>query len=259
MLLDIRSSISDLQLYREEPALWLLKHHPDYLYRTGGSPATLRGHAVEHGIRTFTRFFRHGMSVDTAIRFAQRRFLREVPDAGAPELLKYEEEFTKVPDYILQACRWLIDNKLCNGYVSYQHKVEGVIEGIKLLGYTDFVFSDPDGVLHGIDIKSTDRVPSEMRDTHVEQMAFYRLITGQNWSCLYVSTKRAVAHTLTDEQYHVGLARIRSTLKSMKAALALPDWQTLFTIFPPRDLSGFRWDDQARFYASNIWSIHEDE
>ena len=253
MLLDVRTSPSDLQLFREEPALWLIKHHHDYLYRTGGSAATLRGHAVEHGLRTACRW---NMPLAGAIRHAQRLFLRNKPeglegDAHAP----YDKEFAAVPDYMTQAFDALLKRGLIKRYHSYQHKCEGIIGGLKVLGYTDFIFVDDQGEIIGIDLKTTARLPSEMKPNHIEQMAFYRFVTGVSFSCLYVTPKKSAVYTLTDAQYNYGIRKIELAAKAMQIALSLQSWDEVFTLFPPRDLEGFRWDDTARFYASNIWGF----
>lgn len=251
MLFDIRTSPSDIQLFREEPALWLLKHHPDYQYRTGGSAATLRGHAVEHAIRTACRW---EMPAPDAIRHGQRLFLRNKPaDLQGEEHLPYDKEFAALDDYIWEAYEFLQKHEFIKRYHTYQHKCENVIEGIKVLGYTDFMFADEDGQLVGFDLKTTARLPSAMRDTHVEQMAFYEITTGVRFSCLYVTPKKHAVYTITDETLLWGVARMQQTLKAMRIAVSLPSWEDLFTLFPPRDLSSFRWDEGARSHASNIW------
>jgi hypothetical protein len=252
LLFEVRTSPSDIQLFREEPALWLLKHHPDYLYRTAGSAATLRGHATEHGIRTACRW---NMPVEGAIRHAQRLFLRNKPaDLEGAQHDPYDKEFAALPDYVQQAYGALYQRGLIKRYHTFQHKCEAVIEGFKVLGYTDFMFVSEDGELLGFDLKSTARLPSEMKETHIEQQAFYEYCTGVRFSCLYATPKKSAVYTLTDDQLHIGIRRMENTLRAMRVALSLQSWEDLFTLFPPREPDGFRWDETSRYYASNIWS-----
>lgn len=255
MLFDYRASVSDLHLFREEPALWLLKHNPDYLYRTESGYAAQRGHAVEHGLRAMLRF---GLDTFNGVKLAQRDFMRRTMlDATTGELPTapdWEKELANIIGYVEQGAAgmdWAKQQfQLEPRYEAYQHQVEATIDGVRLLGYTDFLFG-----AHGIDLKSTARLPSEMRDTHIDQMAFYRHTLGVPFSCLYCSPKKWGVYTLTDEQYELGMQRLRLLVRSVKVALSQLSWDQLFDLYPPRDVSSFRWDEKSRFFASNIWKF----
>jgi len=241
LLFDYRASVSDVQLFREEPALWLLKHHPDYLYRTESGPAAERGHAVEHGMRAMLRF---GMDAATVLPLVQRDYLRRV---GGQIDGKAGDEYANLPGYMEQ-CAAVIAKFELGKYSTYQMPIKGEIEGVNFLGYADFTFGPS-----GIDLKSTGRLPSEMRDTHQEQMSFYELMTGIRFACAYVTPKKYAVYTLTDDQYAAGLQRLRALVKSIKTACTNLTWEQLFDLYPPRDPTGFRWDERSRYFANNIW------
>ncbi len=241
-LFDYRGSVSDIQLYREEPSLWILKHHPDYKYRTKSGAAAQRGLSVEHALAMSWRF---NLTLEQATLIACRSFIRARGEPMFPDDLK---EYNDIPSYV-STCFDIKKELGESKYTAFQKEVVGEIEGVPFLGFIDFQFEGYD-----IDLKTTGRCPSSMKEPHIEQMSFYQYVTGKPIMCVYSTPKKFDMFTLTEDQYTTGMNRLKSTVRSIKTALGY-DWETLFELFTPRDINGFRWDEKSRFIASNIWSI----
>lgn len=251
MLIDnYQGSISDWQLWQDEPALWIIKHSQGY--RTETNPAAARGHAVEHAGNQLLA--NPKMSVDEAIAHAQDAYIksRAVPKDADPEMwftVPEMNEWNDIPGFVAQMREALICLELPKPK-RIQNKVTGTIEGVPIRGFTDWEWDD-----RLIDLKTTRRCPVTMRFSHQEQQTFYSDSTGLPAACLYVTPKKWEHCPLTEEMQEAGRNRVEAMARGIRATLQFPSWDALVPMYPPRDLGGFRWDEKARFLASGIWSV----
>lgn len=135
---------------------------------------------------------------------------------------------------------------------SRQGFIEWRPEGLKypIVGYYDFMFED-----HGlvVDLKTSDRLPSEIKAGHARQVALY---TGGN-------LEGRLAYTTPQKHAVYGLENVaahRNTLYRMAVAceafLALSDDPQFFVSITVPDLDSFYFSPPAaRQAAWNIWQI----
>lgn len=193
-------SASSLRLYRDQPAAWVCR----YLLgiKDDGSAAMWRGNAVEAGLNHYLlgqpEFATKAMHVSFEERAAGQ----------ADEQIHKERE--ALPMFLAQA-REALKDKPPLAPKDQQKKIELELPGIEvpLIGYIDYLWPD-----HGIDLKTTWRMPSEPSAAHVEQMACYMLATGRPFHLCYVTPKKWVTHEVTqamaDEAYDRVVAAARA-------------------------------------------------
>jgi hypothetical protein len=109
---------------------------------------------------------------------------------------------------------------------------------VPLTGFTDYRWPD-----HGIDLKTTHRVPSAPDPDHVAQMSAYMMDTGLPFDLVYCSTKRWAVHKVTPEMAIEGFDRL------LDAALALRSF--LDHARDARDALSMVAPDYADFYFSD--------
>lgn len=233
-------SPSSLTLYRSDPGLWARR----YLlkWQDSAGPAAWRGSAVEAG-------FHHWMSgrcaPDAAIEKALGRFeldaLGEADDTTSKQRALIEP-MTRVA---MEAAVGL------PAAPSFQIKIEHWLDGVSvpLLMYLDFGFQDFD-----LDLKTTERIPSEPREDHLFQIGLYHAARKRPQKVLYVSAKKFALYDVTEEHAAAAVRDAVNAARALERYLSLSsDPKVLAGIFSP-STDGFRWNDSLRKMEAELWA-----
>lgn len=236
-----RLSPSQLTLYRANPCLWLGKYR--FGWREDFGPAASRGNAIEAGLN-------HALSdsvrlVDRSLPYAMERFELDAQGVADDDVQKQRELIEPMLAQAIMAC---------GGWPSgpmYQVRVEHHIEGVSvpILGYLDFEWAD-----RIVDLKTTERIPSEPRADHILQCAIYSDARKKPASLLYVSGKKFQWYELTPEQIAEGLADARRAAQAIESLCIVFDTpQKAARVMTP-NFDDFRWSDTTREAAKAVWS-----
>lgn len=142
-------------------------------------------------------------------------------------------------------------------------KVQCPIPGTNavLHGRTDFTYS-----AECVDLKTSVRVMKEANTDQLRALAFYRAATGKEQRLLYVTDRVLPEKPRKDQaplsgwiappKEHLDMAwnGLCRAVAALERADAMSDAE-LIALFPPRDMSGFRWDEPTRTKAAEIWGI----
>ena len=104
-----------------------------------------------------------------------------------------------------------------------------------------------------IDLKTTERMPSEIKIPHARQVAFY---TGDNHEgrLTYVTPKKCITYQLENvREHHDALIKMA---KAVEKFLSLSDDPMFFTSITVPDLESFYWTaPHMRALAYQYWKI----
>lgn len=225
-------SPSSLGLYRSDPGLWARK----YLlgWKDDAGPAAWRGSAVETGVAAWL----HDLPLDEAITKAHERF--ELDAQGLADDATEKQRALIQPMMVVAAEAAL---PFSSQRPALQIKIEHWIDGVSvpLLMYLDFGFRDFD-----LDLKTTERIPSEPRPEHLFQIGLYGAARKRPQKVLYVSAKKYALYDVTEEQSAAAVRDAANAALALERFLSLSsDPKVLASIFSPTT-DGFRWNDTLR-------------
>jgi hypothetical protein len=238
-----RHSPSSLNLFAASPSMFVLERVLG-LKQIVGSPAH-RGVAVEEGVThglkdpeaplqdcyhaAFTRYDTiSAMSADPR-REHYRADIPAMVKAAVTELRKYG-----VPDETQGFIEWKPD-------------------GLKLpiVGYFDYKWGE-----HGIlaDLKTTERMPSEIKIPHARQVALYASSDNIDARLVYVTPKKIEAYHLVNVREH--RQALANVAKCVENFLALSDDPQFFLSITAPDVDSFYWSNpQSRQLAFEHWGV----
>lgn len=233
-------SASSLNLWKNEPALWVLR----YLHgiKDDAGAAAKRGTAVEAGL---DHILFSEASLDEATAKALDNFALNTEGEITDEI---EKERAAIPDMLARAAEAV---KPYGKPISRQEKIEHWVDGIDvpIIGFTDYRF--PDFIL---DLKTTLRMPSEPRADHIVQMALYSDARSLPAFLLYTTPKKAHPYQVTEEQVKDGLWTLRRSALALKNILAFCQAkEQVAEMIVPRDMGTYLWNDTTRQAAANLW------
>jgi hypothetical protein len=160
-------SASSLNLWAAQPALWIMERLLGR--RTPAGIPAARGKAVEHGVHL--GLIDPAKPVEECAAEAEREFARETALSGDP---RRDEERPKIGGYVRGALAELRQYGVPD---AYQHRVEIRLDDIPIpvVGYIDWRFAQ-----HGliVDLKTAERFPSEIGNSHGRQGAVYAFAHG---------------------------------------------------------------------------------
>lgn len=138
---------------------------------------------------------------------------------------------------------------------SAQGKVVWQPEGLAapILGFYDFCW-DEHGII--VDLKTTERLPSEVKIGHARQVALYAAGGGGNLEgrLTYVTPKKRATYRLENTRDH--LAALASIARAVERFLSLSDDPEFFTSITVPDLESFYWGaPAARQKAFDVWAV----
>jgi hypothetical protein len=238
-----RHSPSSLNLFAASPAMWVLervlgKRQPV------GVPAH-RGVAVEEGVA-------FGLKNPTndpqdSINVALMKYDSITALSGDPRKARYR---ASVEVMVLRALKELLPYGIPS---ATQKFVEWRPEGLKcpIVGYLDFVWDD-----HAIltDLKTTDRMPEQVKINHARQGALYATSDNMDARITYVTPTKTATYKIENIRAHrEALYKIALTVERFVSLTNDP--KELVGLVVP-DLESFYWTNpEARQEAFNTWGI----
>jgi hypothetical protein len=235
-------SASSLNLWAAQPALWIMERLLGR--RTPPGIAAARGRAVEHGVHLGLTNVR--LSIEACIEGAEREFARETALSTDPNR---EEQRKKLAGWVRGALAELRQYGTPDGY---QEKIELRLDDVEapLIGYIDWRFSQ-----HGliVDLKTTERFPSQIGDAHGRQGAVYASSHG-NFGMRFAYAKPApgksdprqvTVYEMSADDIRRHLAALRAIALSLGRFLAISnDARELAGLIVP-DFDSFYWSEPA--------------
>jgi hypothetical protein len=235
-------SASSLNLWAAEPALWAMERLLGY--RTPLGVLAARGKAVEHGVNL--GLTRPDLSAGDCATAALAEFDREM--ALSPDERR-EVERANIPGYVANA---LAELRQYGTPTAYQHRIEIRLEDVPVpvVGYIDWLFEQ-----HGliVDLKTGERLPSAISDSHGRQGAIYARAHG-NFGMRFAYAKpvagkkdgRAIAvYEMSGDDVRLHLGALREIALRLGRFLALSnDPRELAGLLVP-DFDDFRWSNPA--------------
>jgi hypothetical protein len=235
-------SASSLNLWAAQPALWVMERLIGRRAPPGITAA--RGRAVEHGVHLGLSNPR--LLLDDCIEGAEREFIRQTALSSDP---RREEERKKLSGWVRGALAELRQYGTPDGY---QEKIEVRLDdiAIPLVGYIDWRFSD-----HGliVDLKTTERFPSHIGDSHGRQGALYASAHG-NFGMRFAYAKPAPGKTdprqvtvyeMSGDDIRRHLSALRAIVLSLGRFLAVStDARELAGLIVP-DFDSFWWSEPS--------------
>jgi hypothetical protein len=235
-------SASSLNLWAAQPALWIMERLLGR--RTPPGIPAARGKAVEHGVHLGLTNPR--LSIEECIEGAEREFIRQTALNTDP---RREDERKKLAGWVRGAIEELRQYGAPDGY---QEKIEIRLDdvAVPLIGYIDWRFSD-----HGliVDLKTTERFPSQIGDAHGRQGAAYASAHG-NFGMRFAYAKPAPGKTdkrqvtvyeMSGDDVRRHLSALRAIALSLGRFLAVSnDARELAGLIVP-DFDSFWWSDPS--------------
>lgn len=235
-------SASSLNLWAAQPALWIMERLLGR--RTPPGIPAARGRAVEHGVHLGLSNPR--LSIEECVEGAEREFIRQTALSADP---RREEERKKLAGWVRGALAELRQYGAPDGY---QEKIEVRLDdvAVPLIGYIDWRFSD-----HGliVDLKTTERFPSQIGDAHGRQGAVYASAHG-NFGMRFAYAKPAPGKTdprqvtvyeMSGDDIRRHLSALRAIALSLGRFLALSnDARELAGLIVP-DFDSFWWSEPS--------------
>ncbi|HXT26162.1 MAG TPA: PD-(D/E)XK nuclease family protein [Candidatus Eisenbacteria bacterium] len=239
----LRHSASKLNLYAECPSMFIAEYVIGEK-QSVGSPAH-RGVAVEDGVS-------HGLndldaSLKDCVDVAHMKYDTLSALSGDPRREKYRET---IADMVKTALKELRGYGKPDGM---QGLVEWKPEGLKLpiVGYYDYQWSQ-----HGMlaDLKTTERMPSEIKIGHARQVALYAASDNLDARLIYVTPRKLETYRLENVLAH--REALRKIAVNVENLLSLSDNPAYYlTLFAPA-LDSFYWGNpEARATAYKLWGI----
>ena len=238
----VRHSPSALNMFAAEPAMFVLERILG-LKQPVGVPAH-RGVAVEAGVA-------YGLLHPEA---EDRECFREAyASYDGLTALSADERREKyrgnIPDMVVQALDELRQYGVPSGVQGF---VEWKPADLKypIVGYYDFVWED-----HGIivDLKTTERMPSQIKIPHARQVSLYCGDNHQGRIC-YVTPKKCSTYGLENIREHK--QALHNLARAVEKFLALSDDPEFFVSITAPDVESFYWNDPAaRELAFKYWRI----
>lgn len=233
-------SPSSLNLWAAEPALWVMERLLGR--RAPVSAIAARGQAVEHGIHV--GLMEPGLAVEDCVTAAERAFDRAMtlnPDA------RRDDERKKLAGYVRHG---LAELRQYGAPSAYQARVSVTLDDVPvpIVGYIDWRF-DTHGLV--VDLKTAERLPSAISDTHGRQGAVYAKAHG-NYGMRFAYVKPSagrkdgravVVYEMTAGEIARHLAALRQIAIRLGRFLALSA--------DAEELAGLLVPDYDRFYWTN--------
>lgn len=231
-------SVSSLDLWVNEPALWVARYM--YGIRSESGPSAKRGNAVEAGLNHALA----GASDDEAIEAALANYALNVVGEITDDI---EAERANIPGMVRLAAQ---DLRPLGRPLTTQRRIEWRMDkvSVPILGFIDYEFDE-----FILDLKSTLRLPSEPRKGHVVQVVSYGDALSKRPALFYVTPKKR--QRFNHEQMDADGARwtLRRAAISLQVMLAVAaDREEMANFMVPK-FDDFRWDDPAKKAALEIW------
>ena len=222
-------SPSSCNSFVAQPALWVMER---VLRKKSPPGAPMHaGTAAEKGIVAGLQ--NPTASPDFAVEVAMKEWRTLTALCGDPRVAKYNEAIPKMVALGLEHLRPYGAPSHTQGKI--EHHVPGL--AVPFIGYFDLEW-EKDGIL--TDIKTTMRMPAEVKLAHARQVALYKHAISDNLDgrVTYVTDKKVETYRVDDTHLHLkALEKIAFTMQRFLAlskdphelaALVLPDYESFY-------------------------------
>jgi hypothetical protein len=251
-------SASQINTFLNEPALWVLQAF--YGVRPEVGAGAWRGNAIEAAMDWF--LYKPDANDDDLYRVAMRRFEQDAEGELSDDV---EKERQTIADTLNNLMPWLREQELPTP-TGTQMKIEWVPDGTQtpVIGYVDYLWTGED-YTDLWDLKAPGRAPSFDKETglikdkqdHLRQVAIYWQARGIKPALLYAmpaKNKAPILYRPSDAELNRALSEVKAAVRAMER-LARNDADTVAPLYPPKDVSGFRWDSTTQNKAAEIWGL----
>jgi len=236
-----RHSPSSLNLYAACPSMFVLERIMGYPQTVGA--IAHRGSAIEAGVAY--GLLHPEASEKRAIEVASDKYGQLTALSGDNRREKFYDD---IPDMVAQALDELRPLGIptnTQGYIEEKHPELR----LPIVGYYDFMYEDK-GLI--IDLKTTDKMPSEIKIGHARQVSHYTTDNQEGRLC-YCTPKKVQTLRLENAREHK--RALVNIAKQVENLLALSNDPGFFKFIVP-DLDAFYWKSPAsRQLAFEIWGI----
>jgi len=239
----VRHSPSALNLFAAEPAMFVLERIKG-IPQTVGVPAH-RGVAVEDGVTAGLADLKAPIKACVEVAYAKYDTITAL--TADPRREQYRKN---IPDMVEAA---LIELREYGQPSSTQGFVELQDPALKLpiVGYYDYEWAQ-----HGLllDLKTTDRMPSQIKTGHARQVALYAKSDNIDARLAYVTPRKLEVYRLENVREHrQALINIAIRVENF---LDLSDDPDYFTSITAPDIDSFYWaSPQSRQLAFEHWGV----
>ena len=249
----LKLSPSSINLFIEEPALWLLKHFKGL--RSDSNIYAIRGKLVE----TFIN-----MKLDGKEEPSFHSWLQEVLPSVFFDNVTFNEYDLKGFYKWGQLCykNYLDNTKEFGTLVTRQREVSGIVDGILLAGFIDFEFEDTI-----VDLKTANKVPSLLvrgdrkgqlpafKAANIRQQAVYAMLSGKKVALLFANEAgESLLYKVTDKDIEEITPSILDTIKKIKKCLDNGFERSIIEHIP-KNINSMYWDDNLINEAKKLWLI----
>jgi hypothetical protein len=238
-----RHSPSSLNLFAASPAMYTLERILGQKQPVG-IPAH-RGTAIEAGVAA--GLLDPGLDLEACTSTALSSYDKLTAFSGDPRREAYRETLAPMVAMAIKALRPY------GTLTGTQRFIEWRPEGLSapIVGYLDFEW-EQHGLL--IDLKTTEKCPSAIKQTHARQVALYAMSDNLDGRLTYCTPKKCVTYQLENVALHrQALHRIAMAVERF---LALSDDPQFFVGITAPDTESYFWKNpSARQIAYEIWGI----
>ncbi len=225
-------SPSSLAVWREAGAYWAVRYAFGWKDNTGASQA--RGTAVEAAL---VHYLHEKSDVTTLQAIAQANFDQNL----AGEIGDWVDEERGLINSMINVMIENLKDVNLPRPIGSQIRVETYLDGIEIpfMGYVDIVFDRP---LPLWELKTTKRMPSEPRISHLRQVSLYRYARDmQDGKIIYITDKRYKEFSVDNETVKAQINGMREDAKSLIAFLSMiKSKQDMLKVLPVNE-SSFYW------------------
>jgi len=240
-------SISSLNLFASEPALWVMER---LLGRRGPvGAAAHRGTAAEAGIALGL------LDPDLPVADCQAYAVKVFDELTALSRdARVEKERTGVPSIVWQGLERLRPR---GAPTATQQEIRVMLPGCPLpwLGYVDLFYADhAPGVV--VDIKSTLRLPSEPSTGHARQVSLYTYNTPYAAKIAYFTPGRSEVYEIGEEAKQQHIADLVNIAGRLERFLGLSDDPAVLASVVVPDVDSFYYADPVtRALAKEVFGL----
>jgi len=238
-----RHSPSGLNLFAASPAMFVLERVLG-IKQIVGVPAH-RGVAVEDGVTAGLADLKAPIKVCVDVAYTKYDTLSAM--TADPRRERYRDT---IPDMVSAA---LTELREYGSPTTTQGFVEWKPDGLKLpiVGYYDYEWAN-----HGIlvDLKTTERMPSEIKVGHARQVALYAMSDNVDARLAYVTPKKLEVYRLENVREH--RRALHNIAKRVENFLDLSDDPEFFLSITAPDVDSFYWaSPPSRQLAFEHWGV----
>ena len=239
----VRHSASSLNLFVASPAMFVLERVKG-IKQIVGVPAH-RGVAVEDGVTAGLLDLKASPKACIDVALAKYDVLTAMtPDPRRDQYRK------SIPDMVTAA---LVELREYGSPSGTQGFVEWRPEGLKLpiVGYYDYQW-DHHGIL--VDLKTTDRMPTQIKTGHARQVALYAMSDNIDARLAYVTPRKLEVYRLENVRAH--RQALLNIAKKVENFLELSDDPDYFLSITAPDVDSFYWaSPPSRQLAFEHWGV----